>query len=79
MNGSGVFRWPNNKRYEGDYLNDKRHGTGKFYWPDGRTYEGEFHKGKQHGKGHYINEKEEIFLEEWKHGIKVRQLKVDKI
>jgi len=46
MNGKGLFTWPNGKKYEGEFLNDKRHGFGKFYWPDGRTYEGEFFKGK---------------------------------
>jgi hypothetical protein len=40
MHGKGVFKWPDGRVYEGDYLNDKKHGNGKVSWPDGREYEG---------------------------------------
>ncbi len=40
MHGKGVFKWPDGRVYEGDYVNDKKHGIGKVTWPDGRVYEG---------------------------------------
>jgi hypothetical protein len=40
MNGMGVFTWKDGKKYEGEYLNDKKHGYGRIVWPDGRVYEG---------------------------------------
>jgi len=30
MNGKGVTQWPDGKRYEGEYLDDKKHGYGEF-------------------------------------------------
>lgn len=42
MEGNGVFLWPDNRRYEGQYIDDKKEGYGVFYWPDGRKYEGDW-------------------------------------
>jgi hypothetical protein len=30
MNGSGITSWPDGKKYEGEYLDDKKHGQGIF-------------------------------------------------
>ena len=38
MNGLGKYEWQDGKRYEGFYLNDKKHGKGKFYEVDGRIF-----------------------------------------
>lgn len=38
MEGKGVFTWVDGRKYEGEYLDDKKHGYGKFIWPDGRIY-----------------------------------------
>ena len=46
MEGKGVFTWPDERKYEGDYYDDKKEGYGIFYWPDGRKYEGEWKNGK---------------------------------
>jgi len=46
MEGSGVFTWPDGRRYEGEYIDDKKEGHGVFYWPDGRKYEGGWKNGK---------------------------------
>lgn len=46
MEGTGVFMWPDNRRYEGEYIDDKKEGHGVFYWPDGRKYDGEWLNGK---------------------------------
>jgi len=40
MEGKGLFTWPDGRKYEGEYKNDKKHGFGVFYWPDGRIYRG---------------------------------------
>ena len=42
MEGRGVFEWPDGRKYEGEYIDDKKEGEGIFYWPDGRKYEGEW-------------------------------------
>jgi hypothetical protein len=38
MNGKGVFLWPDKRRYEGEYVMDKKQGYGIFTWPDHRCY-----------------------------------------
>lgn len=45
--------WPDGARYEGDYIEGKKHGHGKFNWADGSTYVGDFNKNNIHGKGCY--------------------------
>ena len=40
MDGKGIFEWPDKRRYEGHYVNEKKDGFGIFYWPDGRFYKG---------------------------------------
>jgi len=35
MHGKGIFTWRDGRRYEGDYINDKKEGFGMFEWPDG--------------------------------------------
>ena len=32
MEGKGVFRWPDGRRYEGEYIDDKKEGHGKGNW-----------------------------------------------
>ena len=51
MEGRGYFIWPDGRRYDGEYLEDKKYGVGTFYWPDGRKYIGHWKNGKQHGDG----------------------------
>ncbi len=55
MEGYGIFTWPDGRRYEGQYIDDKKEGHGNFYWPDGRKYEGGWKNGKQHGIGVYTS------------------------
>jgi hypothetical protein len=42
MHGKGKFTWPDGRKYEGEYINDKKHGFGIFTFKDGRIYEGEW-------------------------------------
>ena len=46
MNGKGVFTWEDGKKYEGEYLNDKKHGQGTFTWADGKSFTGGWKNGK---------------------------------
>lgn len=46
MHGRGVFTWPDSRKYEGEYIDDKKEGYGVFYWPDGRKYMGNWSNGK---------------------------------
>jgi hypothetical protein len=32
MEGEGVFKWPDGRKYEGEYVDDKKEGRGVFYW-----------------------------------------------
>lgn len=55
MHGRGIFTWSDGRKYEGEYVNDKKEGCGEFSWPDGRAYKGSWKNGKQDGKGTYRN------------------------
>jgi hypothetical protein len=46
MHGFGVLIWKDGKKYEGNFVNDKREGQGKFMWKDGRVYDGAWKDGK---------------------------------
>ena len=46
MHGFGVLIWKDGKKYEGEFINDKREGQGTFTWADGRQYIGEWKAGK---------------------------------
>jgi hypothetical protein len=32
MDGKGLFTWPDQRKYEGDYKDDKKDGYGTFEW-----------------------------------------------
>jgi hypothetical protein len=32
MNGKGVFTWKDGRKYEGEYVDDKKQGKGTFEW-----------------------------------------------
>ena len=46
MHGYGILIWKDGKKYEGEFVNDKREGRGSFTWADGRQYIGEWKAGK---------------------------------
>ena len=57
MHGKGIFTWPDGRRYEGNYKDDKKSGFGIYTWKkEGKKYEGEWQNGKQHGVGKMIFE-----------------------
>lgn len=42
----GETVWTDNKRYIGEYYEDKKHGDGIFEWGNGKRYEGKWENGK---------------------------------
>ena len=46
MDGTGVFTWADGRKYEGEYVEDKKEGHGIFTWPDQRRYDGQWKDGK---------------------------------
>ena len=56
MHGRGVYTWKDGRKYEGEYLHDKKHGHGVYSWADGRKYDGEWAHGRQHVEGSMCNQ-----------------------
>jgi len=72
MHGHGVYIWNDNRKYEGEYLIDKKHAFGIYYWPDGRVYEGYWLNGKQHGLGIYKTpDQGEVRFGLWENGKRI--------
>ena len=46
MHGKGTYTWSDGRKYEGDYVNDKKEGLGTYTWADGRKYQGLWLNGK---------------------------------
>lgn len=42
IQGQGVYLWSDDKKYDGQWLNNKMHGHGHLIWPDGKQYQGQF-------------------------------------
>ena len=74
VNGQGSYQWPDGRRYEGEYVDDKKEGQGTFYWPDGRKYEGGWENGKQHGIGTYTSASGKTKQGEWQEGKRLHWL-----
>jgi len=74
MDGYGVFTWPDRRKYEGNYVDDKKHGFGIFEWPDERKYKGNWVNGKQHGRGFYITKEGAEREGEWADGKRIKWL-----
>lgn len=54
--GGEVWKDPSSgkeSRYEGEYLDGKKHGHGKVMWSNGDSYEGQFENDVIHGHGRY--------------------------
>jgi len=46
MHGKGVFTYSDGKKYDGDFVEDKREGYGTLTSGGGKTYKGQWKKGK---------------------------------
>ena len=76
MNGFGKFEWPDGRKYEGNYKNDKKEGYGVFSWPDGRIYKGNWKNGRQEGEGEFYNPKNDTWKKGiWKEGKRIKWIK----
>lgn len=40
--GKGTFKWADERRYDGDWAENRIHGVGVMTWPDGRKFSGSF-------------------------------------
>lgn len=78
MHGYGVFLWPDGKRYEGNYNNDKKHGYGKYYWTPKIYYEGNWVNAKQHGVG-ICHTNDKVIKGEFRSGRMIRIISEEKI
>ena len=78
MHGQGIYKWADGRRYEGEYLNDKKDGFGIYTYPDGRSYKGEWANGKQHGQGTFITPTGEERKGVWYEGKRSKWLDEDK-
>jgi len=75
MNGFGEFRWTDGKKYNGNYIDDKKEGFGIYYWkePQIKVYIGFWKNGKHDGVGKYISkDKSKVGL--WEKGEKKKWL-----
>mmetsp|Transcript_18136 Transcript_18136/g.30986 ORF Transcript_18136/g.30986 Transcript_18136/m.30986 type:complete len:92 (-) Transcript_18136:125-400(-) len=64
MEGKGVIMWPDQSKYEGDFVQGKMHGQGVRHYPNGNIYKGEWVEDKPHGEGTIYKAKEGT----WKEG-----------
>jgi len=50
-NGHGTYVWADGDKYEGDWVDGKKHGKGTFTWAGGNKYVGDFVDGTGTGQG----------------------------
>ncbi len=72
MDGRGTYIWADGRKYEGEYVNDKKDGYGVYTWADGRKYQGYWANGKQHGKGKYIANDNTVKWGIWEDGKRMK-------
>ncbi|KAL6522199.1 hypothetical protein OROMI_032076 [Orobanche minor] len=75
-NGSGVYNYIVNGRYEGDWVDGKYDGYGIESWARGSRYKGQYKQGLRHGYGVYKFYTGDTYAGEWcngqSHGIGVQ-------
>ena len=47
--GYGIYTWPDNSVFQGDWVENVITGFGKYQWNDGRVYEGYWDNNDMHG------------------------------
>eukprot|EP00806_Schmidingerella_arcuata_P007592 Macronucleus_7964.p1 GENE.Macronucleus_7964~~Macronucleus_7964.p1 ORF type:complete len:127 (+),score=17.52 Macronucleus_7964:1-381(+) len=68
MHGYGTFNYPDGRKYEGFYVDDKKNGSGVMTMPDGRKFEGDWKNGRQHGEGQIVGTDSSIQRGRWVEG-----------
>lgn len=65
----GTYTYANGNRYDGHWLDDKRHGRGVFVCAeDGSVYDGEWSLGRKEGRGTLKMAQGHMIEATWKHG-----------
>ncbi len=64
----GAHTWPDGRKYEGAWKDDKPEGQGTHTWPDGMKYVGAFKDGKLEGQGTYTRPNGEKYVGAYKDG-----------
>ncbi|XP_047307186.1 phosphatidylinositol 4-phosphate 5-kinase 4-like [Impatiens glandulifera] len=67
-NGSGVYNYFANGRYEGDWIDGKYDGYGIENWSRGSRYKGQYRQGLRHGFGFYRFFTGDTYAGEWYNG-----------
>ena len=67
-NGLVTITYPDEKKYVGEWKDDKENGQGTKTWKDGKKYVGEYKDGERNGKGTFTWSNREKFVGEWKDG-----------
>jgi hypothetical protein len=42
MNGTGTYKWNDERTYNGEWKDGKMHGKGTSFWKEGKKYVGEY-------------------------------------
>eukprot|EP00448_Togula_jolla_P007019 CAMPEP_0170613534 /NCGR_PEP_ID=MMETSP0224-20130122/24326_1 /TAXON_ID=285029 /ORGANISM="Togula jolla, Strain CCCM 725" /LENGTH=242 /DNA_ID=CAMNT_0010939147 /DNA_START=35 /DNA_END=760 /DNA_ORIENTATION=- len=63
--GHGLQLWPDGRRYEGDFAEDRQSGFGSFKDECGNTYTGSWKDGFVHGSGRYVGVDGTTYEGEW--------------
>ena len=66
LNGHGIIIISGWGKYDGNWLNKKRHGKGVFTWENGNIYDGYWEDGNRHGKGVFTWVNGGIYNGDWK-------------
>lgn len=53
INGKGIMKYEDGRKYEGEWLNNRMDGEGVFTWPDGRAYKGHYKNDLKDGYGEF--------------------------
>lgn len=70
----GIYKWPDGKEYQGEYISDKKDGFGSYKLEDERKYLGWWKHGKQHGLGTFMNVEGASKCGIWEEGQRIRWL-----
>ena len=61
--------WPDQSRYEGEFVDGKMEGNGIRYYANGNTHEGEWFQDKAHGTGVFFKASDNSYKEgKWNMG-----------
>ena len=70
LNGKGIKIYPNEGKYEGEFVNGLKQGKGIYYFDDGDKYIGDFYNDDKQGKGVYYFKEGDKYEGEFHHNVK---------